>query len=341
MAHVLVHATTAIIALLVPGAGIAAAAISSGHAGLRPATASYFAPPPADGTPLHGARVVPRPHCKAHQIDSAGFTRASPDGVLGVVELKGTKFFDSRYHRHLRCALPFTHGPRALLAANGRRLNVPLGRADTVNPAVNPLSYLYLGQGRAAWGFGWFGSYCGAPPRYVVMKVDQHGGMLRVPLHGPTPTCAPSPSTSPESMLTDGPAGAPHSPVQPAPPSYLSLSTSAQFVGTATNDQPAPVEVTITDHTDHPVVLDPCPLYGLRTEVSAEGQPQVTSAWSDGRSPGCKHTALTVTKDQPVSFRVSRQALSWGWAHATAGKTFTVYVDLAGMPTAQASTTVQ
>jgi hypothetical protein len=135
--------------------------------------------------------------------------------------------------------------------------------------------------------------------------------------------------------LTDGPVGAPGSPVQPAPPSYLSLTTSARFIASTTDTQPEPVEVTISDTSAQPVTLVPCPLYALRTEDYVGGQLR-TSTSSGGGSPGCTSTTLTVTPAQPVTFRISRRAFS-RFPAPPKGSTFVVYVDLAGMPTAQTS----
>jgi hypothetical protein len=258
-----------------------------------------------------------------------------------VVELNGTAFYHRKLGGRFRCALPISKGPRALLGPNGQRLAVPRGRADRINPAATPYSSFDLMNGTAAWGFGWFGSYCGVRPRWVVMKLQQHGGELRVPYDGPTPQCPTDAATPTASTLTDGPAGAADSPVQPAPPSFLSLTTSAQFIGSTTDAQPAPVEVTISDTGAQPVALNPCPLYVLRTEVYVDDQLR-RSASGGGGSPGCKHAQVTVMSDQPISFRISRRVIRQsGFADTPTGSTFVVYVDLAGMPTAQTSTIVQ
>jgi hypothetical protein len=280
--------------------------------------------------------------CKPGQIDAVAFTEPSPDGVLGVVELKGTKLYRGPTGLYLRCSLPIAVGPRWFVAPDGTRLAVPRGVADPVNSAGNGDPYGDLGLGKAAWGFGWFGSYCGLAPRYVVMRLQGKRGLLDVPYDGPTPACPTDPTAPVTSMLTDGPAGAPGSAVQPAPPSYVNLTTSAQFVRTATRTSPGAVEVTISDTATQPVTLTPCPIYALET-ADYTGKTFHFGSWSvDGSTPGCRTATVTVQPGQPVAFRVTSRQLSPG-SHfdAAKGSTFTVEVDLAGMPPAKVSTTIK
>jgi hypothetical protein len=185
--------------------------------GLHPHRASFFAPPPLNGEFPGGPTTPSRPNCKAGQIESAAFTESSPAGVLGVVELKGTKTYHSKIGERLRCALPILKGPRGLIAPDGDRLAVPRGKADKTNPGDNLFSWIDLADGKAAWGFGWFGTYCGQAPRYVVMKLEGHLGTLNVPYDGPTPPCPADPATA-ASTLTDGAAGGAGAAVPPAPP---------------------------------------------------------------------------------------------------------------------------
>jgi hypothetical protein len=329
-------AGAAVVVLLLPLASAAAAGIGAPVTGLHPGKKSFFALPPEEG--FSDLLVVPRPSCKAGQIDAAAFTESSPDGVLGVVELRGTKFHHVKHFGKLRCKLPIGKGPRTLLAPDGSTLDVPRGRADKINPAYDAQYLSDLGNGKASWGFGWFGSYCGDAPRYLVMKLKGDRGTLNVPYDGPTPPCPVDPVGPVSSTLTDGPATGPHLPAQPAPPSYLNLTTSAQFLGTTNHKRPAKVEVTISDTATDPVELMPCPLYQVTTK-DTDGDSSITF---EGSSPGCKHTDLIVRPGQPVTFRVSREELSPGNIFgAPKGSTFKAHIELAGMPTAKASTTVE
>jgi hypothetical protein len=325
--------------LLSFGAAPAAQGRPTGAAGLHPGRFSFFAPAPVLVTLPGGPNAPSRPDCTAHQISAAAFTEPSTYGVEGVVELKGTKFYRRPPYGRVRCALPFTHGPRRFIAADGSTVAVPRSHGDPTNPGDDPFSYVPLTNGRAAWGFGWFGTYCGAAPRYVVMRLARHRGLLNVPYDGPAPSC-PVESTA-ASTLVDGSASDPAGPVQPAAPAYADLVTSASFNGTTTRRSASTVEVTISDTGADPVDLDPCPLYAVRTSDKVRGHFTFGSYGTNGKSPGCKKEPLTVTPTQPISFRVDQRLTSRGGAfHAPKGSTFTVWVDLAGMPSAEVSTTV-
>jgi hypothetical protein len=142
--------------------------------------------------------------------------------------------------------------------------------------------------------------------------------------------------------LTDGPVGGSRAPVQPAPPSFLHLTTSARFLGRTTHDDPAPVEVTISNTADEPVSLLPCPIFSVQTKVTQGTRARSASAVIDNRAPGCKHESVTVLPGEPITFRLTRKELSPGTTFgAPVGSTFSVQVGLAGMPTATVSTVVE
>jgi hypothetical protein len=328
------------VALIAPTAAARAVGAAGAVTGQHPGRGSFFAPPPEG--PVPGPAPIPRPSCKAGQIEAAAFTESTPGGVLGVVELEGTKFYRVKHVGYRRCKLPITKGPRSFVGASGDALPVPRGRADTTNPANNSLAYLALADGKASWGFGWFGSYCGEAPRYVVMKLSGRRGTLDVPYDGPTPGCPAHPVGPIASTLTDGEAGAPGEAVQPAPPSYVNLTTSAQFVGTTTPRHPARVDVTISDSSSQPVKLMPCPIYLVETEDNISKPSGWETVAIDGSTPGCRKAAVTVTPGQPVTFRVPPDELSPGTRFsATKGSTLEIRIELAGMPTAAASATVR
>ncbi len=333
-------AVTTSLALPADGAHAATGAVPI--AGLHPGAESFFAPPPAMFLPSSGPIQIRRPACKPGQIQAVAFTQPSPDGVMGVIELKGTKIYHKKPWGKLRCSLPISKGPRGFVAANGEALDVGLGRANAINPAYDTFGTRYLAGGRAAWGFGWFGQYCGEAPRYVVMKLKGDLGLLDVPYDGPTPTCPDDPAAAVTSTLTDGPVGWTRGPVQPAPPSFLRLTTSARFLGTTTTDEPAGVEVTISNTSDQPVALVPCPTYSVQTRVSKGNRPQSGSGVIDNRTPGCKHASVTVQPGEPLTFQLTRREISPSTTFdAPSGSTFEVRVSLAGMPTAAVSTTVE
>lgn len=336
---------TALAATIVILSAPTSAAAGSGRpvGGLHPGSRSFFAPPPSSQFPISIPPPIANvPKCKAGQIESVAFTKPAPGGVLGVIELEGTKFYRAKPFGMRRCRLPLSKGPRSLLAADGAALDVPRGRPDSVNPANNFLAGSALRDGKAAWGFGWYGSYCGPAPRYLVMKLRAGLGVLHVPYDGPVPTCAAQPADSGTSVLVDGPAGGPAAAVEPAPRSYRDLRTSARFIGTTTTKGPAPVEVSISDTSQQPVPLVPCPEYLVQTADRTGNQPHGGSLVIDGATPGCNRTDLVVRPDHPITFRLSRTELAPGTHFAAArGSTFDVRVAMAGMPTAEVSTTVR
>ena len=336
---VLIAATTA---LALPAGEVQAATGDTTTAGLHPGSESFFAPPPAVLFP-HSSPVLPhRPSCKPGQIEAVAFTESSPDGVMGVVELKGTKTYFKRPWGRLTCALPISKGPRSLVDSSGKTLDVALGQQNKTNPASDGFGWRGLKTGRAAWGFGWFGTFCGDAPRYVVMKLKGDRGILDVPYDGPTPACPTDPATAAASTLTDGPVGGSRSPVQPAPPSYLHLTTSAAFLGATTRSAAATVEVTISDTSDQPVALVPCPIFSVQTRISTGKRTHSASAVIDNRAPGCKHEPVVVQPGHPITFRLNHQEVSPGTTfNAPSGSTFEVQVSFAGMPTATVSTTVE
>ncbi|HVV74534.1 MAG TPA: hypothetical protein VHC43_00745 [Mycobacteriales bacterium] len=322
------------------GAPSAVIGAASPIVGLHPGAESFFAPPPEGA--FSEPAPIERPTCKASQIEAAAFTESSPDGVLGVVELEGTKHYDVKHFGELRCSLPIVHGPRGFLDANGKPLGVQRGRVDKINRANDAFGNIPLNNGKAAWGFGWFGFYCGVAPRYVVMHLTGGRGDIDVPYDGPTPTCPSGGVGSTASMLTDGSAGGPGSAVQPAPPSFVSLTTSARFVGTTTTHSPASLEVTISDRSTQAVELKPCPIYELDSTDRIGKRVQFGSTSIDDRTPGCKHADVVVRPGEPVTFRISGKELTAGSSFsAKKGSTFEASVDLAGMPKAKASTTVE
>lgn len=114
-----------------------------------------------------------------------------------------------------------------------------------------------------AVGFAWRGSWCGSPAaRLRLTAVDGATGgrtVVSVPLTGGSPSCAASRAGS--GYIVPGLIGGPESPVQPAPPAWVSLRATIELPATARGDEPVSYRIRLENTGDRPVTLSPCPAF--------------------------------------------------------------------------------
>ncbi|HJQ43068.1 MAG TPA: hypothetical protein VJ831_08285 [Jatrophihabitantaceae bacterium] len=190
--------------------------------------------------------------CRPSDITAAAETRHFTSGTYGVVVLRGEK-----------CSVSIDSAPAALVDSSGRRLNIPLAPDDALNGA-NIRPDLSFAHGDAAWGFEITGSWCGAAPAGVQIRLvpdigtpARNAAMLTVRLTGARPACTGRSTAT----LVRGVAGAPGDSVLPAPSSWKALTATL----TVPRRPPYGRAVTITldNPTDHDISLEPCPHYWM------------------------------------------------------------------------------
>lgn len=327
-AAVVVLAVTALVAVVVhrPGSHSDAAGPSSSSASGQSVTSMAVPKPPPGytaaefrlastaGALAHGPAPLIHPTCALDQITARAATRRTVGGVLGVIRLRGA-ILEHQRGGPVRCALPVPRGPSTMLGADGRTVRVPLSKGDTTNPPSNVRPDLALNDGKAIWGFGWFGSYCGRRAAAIELPL-QHGRLLTAPLHGPQPAC-----TSGSSILVDGIPGWHGDPVQPARPEYAQLRLAGHIATGTTPYRVAPITLTLRAVGTSPVPLDPCPAYS-------------SSVWADAHNGGfggtyrsgtlpCTHSLRIIRPGHPLQLTIPGGAL-----HETALSGSTVHVDI-------------
>jgi hypothetical protein len=159
-------------------------------------------------------------------------------------------------------------GPTGLLDNSGQRLAIAVDPDQTVvNPALNDRSDLPLNAGAAAWGFTWRGSWCGPAAVAVVLPLGDDPslsdgkplGQLVVPLTGPSPSC----SGSSDAVFVPGVPGEPTAPVLTPPPDWAGLHATLSLPATTDGQTLAGPVVALTNNTDSPIAISPCPNYAL------------------------------------------------------------------------------
>ena len=272
------------------------------------------------GGDVVGGVALPRATCAPNQITATAATRRTNGGVLGVAHLVGAVVAHD-HGQPLRCTLPIRRGPSALISSGGHRLAVPISAGDATAPPSNPRPDIAITNGNAIWGFAWLGSYCGTRATAIEIRL-RHSAALHVPLAGPQPDC----TTSDDSTLIDGIAGAPGQPVQPPRPEYANIQLSGKIQPGTTRVQLAPIDLTLRNTSNAPITLDPCPAYGGRDLAKAR-----SGGFGDPISAGylqCTDRALVIRPGHPLHYTVpATSLLQTPGTGAIPGST--VHVDLA------------
>lgn len=285
-----------------------------------------------------GPALMQRP-CQTRDVNATAVTKTIVGGVAGVLHLTGTG-----------CSLHISQGPQQLVAADGRMLAV---RTDDTPPATNPPRVprddLPLAAGNVLWGFTWTGSWCGprAAGIVIVMKDDpgvngDHGsyGAVRAPLTGPQPACV----GDSDAVLRPGIAGNPaddQGPVAadavlPVPPAWAGLRGGVTIPSTVTDAVPA-FTYTLTNRTDLPIPLSPCPEYS--TDISAGHPGSYGHSSITGEAPlPCRAADNVVPAHGSLRFTLKGANFDQGLPHPYPnGSVVTVEVAIAGVATAKAA----
>ncbi len=219
-----------------------------------------------------GALSLVAPACRVTALQATAKTRATADGVVGVVSVTGGDL----------CSITPDLASMRLLDANGHPLRVAAGRGNTVNPPPTEDTFSFgvstgrLPSGRhapdlsstgALIGFAWSGTYCGPAAASVEMTIQ--GRPVRAAISGPRLACRQPAS----SVLVPGTLGGAGQGVVPAPVSWRALRARLVLPATFTPG-PIPVVVVVSNTGREPVTLsDPCPTYVARgTLRSADGE---------------------------------------------------------------------
>lgn len=299
-------------------------------------TANEFRMASPFGAEAIGGAPLPSPVCRAGQISATAATRGTEGGVLGVIHLVGA-VVKHRDGVPVRCAIPGTRGPSALIGANGHRLSVPLSSERPTSPPSNPRPDLALHSGNAIWGFAWLGSYCDAPADAIEIPFERAGaiGPLRVPLRGPQPGCA---STGHGSTLIRGIGGLTGQPVAPPRPEYASLRLTGQIQPGTTTRQLAPIDLTLRTVGSAAITLDPCPALAGRDYATARSggfSDPIPSAYLP-----CTARAAVIDPQHPLHWTIPAMSLALETSTgAISGSTVTVQLGMAGVPLLKLTTT--
>ena len=170
-----------------------------------------------------GAASLVAPACRISALRATATTRATADGVVGVVSIVGGDL----------CSISPNVTALRLLDANGKPLHVPTSSGNTVNQPPTESSYSFgvstgrmpsagkhapdLSSTAARIGFAWSGTYCGPAAASVEISIEGH--QIRATISGPGPTCKRQAS----SVLIPGTLGAAGQGVVPAPMSWRAL----------------------------------------------------------------------------------------------------------------------
>lgn len=221
--------------------------------------AMFVAAPPMLGVMPHGPAAVSQPPCRPAQIEVAAQLRRSTYGIVGVVTMRGE-----------HCSIPMYPGPSALVNTSGALLDIPVDAGSQVGANIRP--DLAFKAGHAAWGFAWTGSWCGQAPAGVLIPLaDDRSAApnarpsLTVPITGVTLPCT---GNSASTMIRGAP-GRIGDPVLPPPAEWSALTATLHRPMTPpyTNG----VTVTLTNHSDTNVALDPRTAFRLVVEGGTPG----------------------------------------------------------------------
>lgn len=222
-------------------------------------------------SPLLALPIGPAPQdqpiCRAPDVTGRAELRPSPYGVVAVVRLRGH-----------RCSLDVEAASMTLLDRAARPLAVPTRGEANANPGGLVRPDLAQAVGLVDVGFAWRGSWCGPKPASVrlvaVAKPVQARTTVSLPLSGRPPACAKAAGSF--GYIVPGLVGAPHAPVQTAPPAWGALRARLELpASTAGSDERVSYRVVLHNAGNKPVTLSPCPYYSVvvagRTQASSHG----------------------------------------------------------------------
>jgi hypothetical protein len=253
-------------------------------------------------------------------------TRASGDGVLGLITLRGKG-----------CTIETEPATIRLLGAGGQVLPIHRSAGNPTNPAGSKRPDIAEYSGNVLMGFAWTGSYCGPSATSVQVSVATY--TLRIPLRGAVPSCQKG-QGSQGSELIPGVLKQAGAAVEPAPVAWGALR--ARVVLPATVGQaPIPLEVVLTNSSKNAVSLaDPCPDYLTTASLSAGGAVSVYGGGGDlcGRALVVKPGVALVLKLGTLQFPAFSDLPR---TKVTPGDPVEVTWEIAGVPMATATALIR
>ena len=288
-----------------------------------------------------GAASLVAPACRISALRATATTRATADGVVGVVSIVGGNL----------CSISPNVTALRLLDANGKPLHVPTSSGNTVNQPPTESSYSFgvstgrmpsagkhapdLSSTAARIGFAWSGTYCGPAAASVEISIEGH--QIKATISGPGPTCKRQAS----SVLIPGTLGAAGQGVVPAPMSWRTLHARLVLPSTFTPG-PIPVVVVLTNTGSQTVVLsNPCATYVARGSLDSSsgssgfGLPNANLCDLPRMLGPGKSVTLTLPSMDFPSTKIFPQL------RVQRGDLLTVTWSIAGVPTATATTRIR
>jgi hypothetical protein len=260
-----------------------------------------------------GMYLGPPALCPPSTLRASAVTSAATDGVVGVITLVGGE-----------CSLSANPATIRLLDDKGQGLPVPV---DTHNTG---LSRPNVGDQSVRVGFAWTGAYCGVPAAAVELEVS--GKPLRIPLHGPGPSCR----ASAVSRLVSGSEGDGKTAVVPPPAAWKPLRATLVLPKSLPWDQPVAVDVILTNTGSSDVSLvSPCASWRAAIQITNGGGIATTGSTGDFCSQ-----PLTVKPGHPLHLHLGTLPLNQSSIEIR-GAAVTVVWGISGVPAATATSVIQ
>jgi hypothetical protein len=158
-------------------------------------------------------------------------------------------------------------------------------------------------------------------------------GQLVVPLTGPAPSCR----GSSDAVFVPGVPGAPTDPVLTPPPDWAGLHATLSLPATTDGQTLAGQVVALTNNTDSPIAISPCPNYALTITNAVGGGTELTVG--TGALP-CGQEPSAIRAHGSVNYKLDSSSYDPGQAPPI-GTVVTVDFAIAGTATAHATSTVQ
>lgn len=223
---------------------------------------------------VHGPATPQQRDCRSADVRGGAELRPAPNGVLGVVELRGDK-----------CSLDVDPASITLLDRAGRPLGVSVHPEPNPNPGRAVRPDIAAAYGVVAVGFGWRGSWCGAPAgrlRLAALGRSARARTLVVPVTGSSPSCDGQGS----GYVVPGLVDRPDQPVQTAPPAWAVLHATVELPATARGDHFINYRVLLQNRGERPVTLSPCPDYSTSVSGAVLASPHGAAGVQDSEVDG-------------------------------------------------------